>query len=296
MKSIPLNALRTFEAVASRLSFSQGAEALHVTPAAVSSQIRALEKRLNQQLFHRDGKNISLTAAGRTLLPGVQRGLREMNQALNLIEQDRSEGVLNVSTIASFMQRWLAHRLADFYQTYPEIDLRINISDAIVDFNTTDFHVAVRFGPGKWKGLRAEKIMDDWIVPVCSPELLQESGPIENLEDMQKHNILVVDDEMWNRWVGALGDTEIQRNWPGLDDSLSLMIMAEQGHGVALVRWSLVARDLETGRLVRPMPTAVKTNWSYYFVSPPHYFDLPKVTIWRDWLFEHAKTFAIPES
>ena len=295
MKQIPLNALRTFEAVASRLSFSKGAEALHVTPAAVSSQIRALEERLNQKLFHREGKNISLTAAGRKLLPGVQRGLRELNQALNAIEQDRSGGVLNVSTIASFMQRWLAHRLAEFYQTHPEIDLRINVSDAIVDFDATDFHVAIRFGPGRWPGLRAVKIMDDWIVPVCSPELIEKSGPIETIEDLQKHNILVVDDQMWNQWVRALGNTEIQRNWPGLDDSLSLMIMAEQGHGVALVRWSLAARDLETGRLVRALPTAVKTNWSYYFVAPPHYFDLPKVKIWRDWLFEHAKRFEMPE-
>jgi LysR family glycine cleavage system transcriptional activator len=215
-------------------------------------------------------------------------------QALNVIEQNRSKGVLNVSTMASFMQRWLAHRLAEFYQAHPEIDLRINGSDSVVDFDTTDFHVAIRFGPGRWKGLRAVKMMDDWIVPVCSPELLEESGPINKIEDLRKHNILVVDDEMWNQWIGALGSAEIQRNWPGLDDSLSLMIMAEQGHGVALVRWSLVARDLETGRLVQAMPTAVKTNWSYYFVSPPHYFDLPKVTIWREWLFDHAERFEKP--
>ena len=78
MQNIPLNALRTFEAVASHLSFSKGAEALNVTPAAVSSQIRTLEERLNLKLFHRQGRNITLTTAGRRLLPGVQRGLREL--------------------------------------------------------------------------------------------------------------------------------------------------------------------------------------------------------------------------
>jgi LysR family glycine cleavage system transcriptional activator len=295
MKNIPLNALRTFEAVASRLSFSKGAEALNVTPAAVSSQIRTLEERLDQKLFHRKGRNITLTAAGRQLLPGVQRGLREMNQAIRLLEQDRSRGVLNVSVMPSFMQRWLAHRLAEFYNANPEIDLRINSSNAVVDFNTTDFHVAIRFGPGHWSGLRAVKMMDDWIVPVCSPELLKESGPMEKVEDLRNHNLLVVDDQMWNEWVGSLGGTEIERNWPALDDSLSLMIMAEQGHGVALVRWSLVVRDLEAGRLVRAIPIAVKTNWSYYFVSPSHYFELPKVKVFRDWLFEHAAKFEHPE-
>jgi LysR family glycine cleavage system transcriptional activator len=130
MAAIPLNALRTFEAVASRLSFSKGAEALHVTPAAVSSQVRSLEEKLNVKLFHRQGRNITLTAAGRQLLPGVQRGLNEMAQAVRLLEQGRSEGVLNLSLVPSFMQRWLAPRLADFYQTHPEIDLRISGTNA----------------------------------------------------------------------------------------------------------------------------------------------------------------------
>lgn len=281
--------------MASRLSFSKGAEALRVTPAAVSSQIRTLEERLDEKLFNRHGRNVTLTAAGRKLLPGVQRGLQEMNRAIQQLEQDKMEGVLNVTVMPSFMQRWLAHRMAEFYRAHPEIDLRINVSNAVVDFAATDFHVAIRFGPGRWTGLRSLKMMDDWIVPVCSPELLEESEPIKTVDDLRQHNLLVADDELWNEWIGSLGGTEIERNWPALDDSLSLIIMAEQGHGVALARWSLVARDLEAGRLVRAIPTAVKTNWSYYFVSPPHYFDQPKVKVWRDWLFGHAEAFEHPE-
>lgn len=295
MTAIPLNALRTFEAVANHLSFSKGAEALHVTPAAVSSQIRALEDRLDQKLFHRQGRNISLTPVGRRLLPGVQRGLQELRQAVRLVEMEKSEGVLNVSVIPSFMQRWLAHRMAEFYQAHPEIDLRINASNAVVDFTSSDFHVAVRFGPGHWEGLEAVKMMDDWIVPVCSPELLAQSEPMKNVEDLRQHNLLVSDDDLWNEWVGSQGAEAIERNWPALDDSLSLIIMAEQGHGVALARWSLVARDLDAGRLVRAIPTAVKTNWSYYFVSPAHYMDLPKVVVLREWLFSHAAKFEKPE-
>jgi LysR family glycine cleavage system transcriptional activator len=261
----------------------------------VSSQIRTLEERLDEKLFNRHGRNVTLTAAGRKLLPGVQRGLQEMNRAIQQLEQDKMEGVLNVTVMPSFMQRWLAHRMAEFYRAHPEIDLRINVSNAVVDFAATDFHVAIRFGPGRWTGLRSLKMMDDWIVPVCSPELLEESEPIKTVDDLRQHNLLVADDELWNEWIGSLGGTEIERNWPALDDSLSLIIMAEQGHGVALARWSLVARDLEAGRLVRAIPTAVKTNWSYYFVSPPHYFDQPKVKVWRDWLFGHAEAFEHPE-
>lgn len=295
MPAIPLNALRTFEAVASRLSFSKGAQVLNVTPAAVSSQIRSLEEQLNHKLFHRKGRHITLTDAGQKLLPGVQRGLQEMTRAVRSLEEDKAEGVLNVSVMPSFMQRWLAHRLADFYKDHGEIDLRINASNAVVDFDNSDFHAAVRFGPGRWAGLRAVRMLDDWIVPVCSPELAKEIGPMKSARDLTQHNLLIYDDEMWNKWFEALGGTVIKRNWPKVDDSISVLIAAEQGHGIALARWSVVARDLDAGRLVRPIPTAVKTDWSYYFVSPPHYFDLPKVTTLREWLFENAREFDRPE-
>ncbi|HKX57268.1 MAG TPA: LysR family transcriptional regulator, partial [Xanthomonadales bacterium] len=107
MLTIPLNALRTFEAVASHMSFAKGAEALHVSPAAVSSQIRLLEQRLKQPLFHRQGRQITLTEAGRKLLPGVQRGLTELRQAVQAVGTDRSEGVLNVSAMQSLLQKWM---------------------------------------------------------------------------------------------------------------------------------------------------------------------------------------------
>ena len=105
MPTVSLNALRTFEAVASRLSFSRGAEALNVSPAAVSSQIRALEDRLNQPLFHRHGRHVTLTKAGNKLLPGVQRGLAELRQAVEVVSQDSSEGLLNISMMPSFLQK-----------------------------------------------------------------------------------------------------------------------------------------------------------------------------------------------
>jgi LysR family glycine cleavage system transcriptional activator len=280
MPYLPLNALRTFEAVASRLSFSKGAEALNVSPAAVSSQIRNLEDRLNQPLFHRQGRNISLTRAGERLLPGVQRGLAEFNKAMRELEQDRSEGILNVSMVPSFLQKWLTPRLADFYTALSSIDLRINADNAVVNFDESDFHAAIRFGPGKWPGLKASKLLDDWILPVCSPDLLAEIGPIR----------------LWGEWFEfeATGDRDEQRRWPLMNDSLSILGAAEQGHGIALTRWSLVAADLDAGRLVRPIPVVVKMDWAYYFVAPPHYFDIPKVSIFRAWMEESCLMFEKP--
>jgi LysR family glycine cleavage system transcriptional activator len=295
MPSIPLNALRTFEAVASRLSFAKGAEALNVTPAAVSSQIRALEQRLNQPLFHRRGRQIGLTETGRKLLPGVQRGLAELRQAMQAVSQDRSEGVLNVSMMPTFLQKWLMPRLTEFYDIEPDIDLRINADNTQVNFDHSDFHAAIRFGTGKWPGIKAARMLDDWILPVCSPRMLEEIGPLDSIEKLQQHDLLFVESEVWDAWFRVLGESGRDSHWPLLNDSLSILMAAEQGQGIALSRWSLVARDIAAGRLVRPIDTVVRTDWSYYFVAPPHYYDLPKVAAFRNWIMGHCEKFERPE-
>jgi LysR family glycine cleavage system transcriptional activator len=294
MPAIPLNALRTFEAVASRLSFARGAEALNVTPAAVSSQIRALEERLNLPLFHRQGRQISLTEAGQKLLPGVQRGLAELRQAVQEVSQDRSEGVLNVSMMPSILQKWLMPRLSGFYNAEPNIDLRINVDNALVNFDLSDMHAAVRLGSGKWPGLKSVKLMDDWILPVCSRHLLRKIGPIESVQALQKHDLLFAPSDVWDAWFRKFGETSRDHRWTLLNDSLSILMAAEQGEGIALSRWSLVSRDIDAGRLVRPIETVVKADWSHYFVAPPHYFDLPKVAAFRDWLMDHCRQFEPP--
>ena len=295
MSTIPLNALRTFEAVASHMSFVRGAQALHVTPAAVSTQIRALEQRLNQPLFHRHGRQISLTETGRKLLPGVQRGLAELRRALEVIRHDHLEGVLNLSMMPSFLQKWLMPRLPGYYSAHPETDLRINVDNALVNFNQTDMNAAVRLGNGHWAGLKSVKLMDDWILPVCSRRLLKKIGPIRSMEDLQKHDLLFAPSKVWDPWFREFGESTRDSRWSLLNDSISILMAAEQGEGIALTRWSLASRELEARRLVRPIATLVKADWSHYFVAPPQYFDLPKVAAFRDWLLDHCQRFAPPD-
>lgn len=294
MSNLPLNALRTFEAVASRLSFAKGAEALNVTPAAVSSQVRALEERLNQPLFQRHGRQVQLTAAGRKLLPGVQRGLSELRQAVQLVSQDKQEGVLNVTMMPSILQKWLMPRLHGFYNSQPDTDLRINVDNDLVDFDQTDMHAAVRFGRGRWPGVKSVKLMDDWILPVCSHAMLEEIGPVRSARDLQKYDMLFTRSTVWDPWFREFGESSRSRR-AILNDSISILMAAEQGEAIALSRWSLVARDIGAGRLVRPVETVIRSEWSHYFVAPPHYFDLPKVATFRDWLMDQCSNFESPK-
>ena len=295
MPTVPLNALRTFEAVATRMSFSEGAKALHVSPAAVSSQVRALEERINQPLFHRHGRSIELTEAGRLLLPGVQRGLAELRKAMQIIEQHRNEGALNVSMVPIFLHKWMMPRLTKFYRVAPDVDLRVNADSANVSFDDTDFHAAIRFGPGKWPGTRSIKLMDDWILPVCGPGYLEEHGPIDSTADLQKHRLLYVESEIWDAWFRDIGVHSEGQRLPRFNDALSVLLAAEQGQGIALSRWSLVARDMKLGRLVSPVARRVRTDWSYFFVAPDHFWDMPKVAAFRDWMVGICQAFDTPE-
>lgn len=293
---LPLNALRAFEAVAAHLSFTDAAHALNVTTAAVSSHIKALEEFLETPLFVRHSRSVRLTPQGARLLPGVQRGMSELSRAVETLRLDRTSGLLNISLLGSFLQKWLLPRLGDFYQKHPEVDLRFNASRELIDFMSTDFHAAVRYGRGDWPHTRAEKMLDDWVFPVASPELLARLGPIETIGDFNKYPLLHSASEPWVEWMRRVGgDTSRLERGPVLDDSASVLTAAEQGHGLALARWSLVAGDLAAGRLVRPSDQSVRQQHSYYFVAPPQNFDLPKVRRFRDWLREVCSEFPPPE-
>jgi len=206
---LPLNALRVFEAVATHLSFAEAAEALHVTPAAVSMQIRTLEEYLRVPLFRRSARAIALSAEGALLLPGVRRGLAELQQAMQQLRQHRSGGALNITTIASLLQKWLLPRLPQFYSRHPHIELSIHTSPEPVDFAQSNFHAGLRMTTGPTPGLFNEKLMDEWFLPVCSPELLARFGPVRTPADLKRYPLLRSSDESWSMCGGIRGWTTI---------------------------------------------------------------------------------------
>src|SRR5688572_18535423 len=173
--SLPSHAVRVFEAVDTHSSFSAAADAKQVASAAVSMQIKSLEEYLQVQLFRRGRRDVQLTAEGESLLPYVRRGLDELEQGFRALKSARA-GSLVVTLLPSFLQRWLLERLPAFRETHPKIDLQFRASIELVDFARDDVHAAIRFGSGGWRGVHAEKILDEWLVAVCSPALAGRYG------------------------------------------------------------------------------------------------------------------------
>jgi LysR family glycine cleavage system transcriptional activator len=291
---LPLGALRMFEAVATHLSFSAAADSLNVTPAAVSQQIKSLEAYIQVPLFRRNGRRVELTEEGLELLPAVRAGLEKLESALHLIKQHGRGGPLQISLLTSFLQIWLLPRIRSFRRRYPDIELRFHTSRDLVDFSRSAIHVGIRFGRGNYPNLHCEKLLDDWIVPVGTPELIKQHGMIERGADLSKLPLLESDDAPWRVW--QLTDEE--RCWksraPTIDDSAGLILAAEEGLGFALARWTLITRSLQKGTLRLASTEALPYGSAYYFVCPRQYLTLPKVAQFRDWIAGAAREFKGP--
>jgi LysR family transcriptional regulator, glycine cleavage system transcriptional activator len=291
---MPLGALRVFEAVATHLNFSAAAEALNVTPAAVSQQIKSLESYVQVPLFRRNGRRVEITEEGIELLPAVRAGLDRLESAVHLIKQRGRSGPLQITLLTSFLQIWLVPRIRSFRRKHPDIELRFHTSSEMVDFSRTPIHVGIRFGRGNYPNLHTEKLLDDWIVPVGTPQLVKQHGMIERGAVLSKFPLLESGDEPWHVWAQAHEEAAWHSRAPSIEDSAGLLAAAEEGLGYALGRWTLVTRSLQKGTLKLAGTGALPYASAYYFVCPKSFLALPKVAQFREWIFAAAAAFPQP--
>jgi LysR family glycine cleavage system transcriptional activator len=264
----PLNALRAFEAAARHLSLTRAAEELHVTPAAVSHQVKGLEAYLGVKLFRRANRALLLTDAGQACLPGLHEGFDRLAEAVEAVRSRDESGPLTVSVPPSFGAKWLVTRLDRFRQAYPGYDVRLDASMRLVDLMREGVDVAVRYGAGHYEGMRVDRLMDEVAIPVCSPRLLEGDIPLRVPADLCRHTLL-------------------HHTAPYQDDSYPDWRMWLQA--AALVGDVLVADDIAAGRLARPFQLSFPVNFAYYIVCPLVSAERPRVVAFREWLLEEAR-------
>lgn len=293
----PLNALRAFEAAARHLSFTKAAAELHVTQAAISHQVKALEETLGVMLFRRLNRRLVLTDHGQSYLPVLREAFDQIDTATRRLHADERAGPLRISALSSFAARWLLPRLPHFRERHPEIDVVVSVSDALIDFSTENIDIGLRYGHGNYPGLANEHLLDDEIFPVCSPKLLAGPIPLRGFEDLHRHTLLHDDGaqpqqvESWHWWKNTfdIQDLDVGRG-PGYGDSSMLMQAAIAGQGVALGRLSLALDDLEAGLLARPFGPTRRSALAYYMVMPQATAGLTKQRLFRDWIHEEVAT------
>lgn len=294
-RRLPLGSLRVFVAVAELRSFTLAADALGVSVSAASMQLRSLEQYLGVQLFRRQGRLVEPTGDALQLLPRIRDGLAGLQQAIEEARSARGGGSLYISALPSFILQWLAPRLIDFEKHHPEILLRVEASSLMADFNTGDHHAAIRFGAsGDWPGVHAEKLLDEWLVPVCRPDLLRQLGPVRGPDDLSRHRLLHSTTEPWSNWLSGLPANRWPEAGTGFDDSATVVRLACAGMGLALARWSLIGEELRRGELALASDRITPFARRYYFVCPPKARSIRKLAIFRDWLLDRARAYPTP--
>lgn len=290
----PLGSLRVFIAVAQHKSFTRGADALGLTTSAASMQVQALEEYLRLPLFRRNGRQVELTSEGERLRPRVEQALADLESAIDEARADRGAGPLRVTTLAFFLAQWLLPRLPKFAAQHPNIDVQIHTSVKLADFVKTGMDAGIRFGAGTWPRLHAQKLLDEWLVPVCTPRLLQRHGPIAEARDLKRYKLLHSPYEPWTAWLLEGGADQLwPSSGPAFDDAIAIVRAAEGGQGLALARWSLVGDDVTLGRLT-VAGRAVHSAHAYYFVCPPALLALEKVAVFGQWLASEGALFPSP--
>jgi LysR family glycine cleavage system transcriptional activator len=290
----PLNALRTFEAAARHLNFSHAADELHVTPSAVSHQMRDLEDRVGVPLFRRTRKTLLLTEAGQILLQGVQSAFGLLARTMDDVHDLTHTPVLTVSVPPSVAMKWLVPRLETFRKRNPDVDVRISTDIELPNLGSGDVDIAVHFGNGDYPGLEAELLVANAVAPMCSPRLLEADPPLRKPEDL-RHFTLLHDtggDEAgnpaydWETWLAEHGVDNVDASL-GLrfNTSADVLNAAVAGAGVAIGKTALAVDDLKSGRLICLFDAIQPEDAAYYVVHAPGAAVRAKVAPFRDWLF-----------
>lgn len=266
----PLTALRAFDAVGRTGSITRAAQDLCVTPAAISQQIRVLERHLGQHLFTREHRSIVLTAAALHYHAEVARLFAGLRRATAELTRLSDRPVFTIRAPHSVAMRWLLPRLAGFHQAHPDIDVKLSTSVAPPDFEREDLDAGICLGTGHWKGLVAYRLMANEVIPVCVPDKLARlRHPRDLARETLLHTLARPDD--WQQWLRAAGvdDIDVSRG-PRYESSALAYEAALEGYGVVIAQKALVERELSEGRLVAPFDLLVDLGaTTYYLVLPP---------------------------
>lgn len=297
MDQLPsLSALRAFEASARHLSMTLAGNELHVTPGAISLQIRDLESALGVRLFERRPRSLALTADGAEYFATMRTAFGLIREATAALVMRSKDTVLTVTCTAGFATHWLVPRLRRFEEAHPDIDLRISASHRVMDFQRDGIDIAIRHGLGGYEGLASEKLLDDEYVPICTPEMAASFGPSPAVDDLAAltliHDVYRRD---WELWLQAAGATRVDAtHGPVFTDGMGAYHAMKAGLGIALMRRSFVEQELADRTLIAPFPIGLASAFAYHLVYPPGALERPAIAALRAWLFTEVSRTTPP--
>jgi LysR family glycine cleavage system transcriptional activator len=295
MSGLNLSAMTHFEAVARLGGVAKAAEELKVTPSAVSQQLRLLEHQLGVRLFRREKRHLSLTIDGERLYQTATQAFESIREVRNAIMRQRESFQLSMRVSPSFGERWLAPRLEEFSRDYPSWELRVDATPNFSDFETEVIDLDLRYGDGGWAGLHSDCILNDFILPMCSPSYLETLKANSKDPREQLLGARLIDSSKayfrWDYWLPRNGIQGARMSYPFRFDRSSMSVqLAKDGAGVVLESTTVAFDDLAQGLLV-PVSTEfdVIEFPGYWLVCPSRHMNRRAVRLFSDWVSRVGK-------
>jgi len=299
-RAIAVGPLRTFLAVAEHLNFRAAADELALTQSAVSRQIQTLESEIGAPLFLRHTRAVELTSAGTQLLRAVSPSLERIDSAVRLIRQNAGRRIVSISTWASFASMWLIPRLESFQSEHPDIDIRIDATDATLDLETSDVDLVLRYALPTTVPAHAQRLFGEQLTPVASPWLINSGPTLKKAKDLAQFALIEAGDAYrrqhmewltWQRWLDAQGLKGFEpKRWLYFNYAHQIAQAALTGQGVALARMPLIADSLANGSLIEVLPgTRLESPLAYWLIVGPRSGQRPEIAAFCAWLQRQAQ-------
>ena len=297
MRKLPsLRALHAFEAAARHHSFAAAANELGVTPTAISHQIRQLEEACGVKLFQRRPRPLLLTSAGARLYPALRNGFDALATAMALLAEEDAQTPLRLTSPSAFASKWLVPRLPKWREENLAVALEIIGTDAVLDVRAGATDVAIRYARKPPLDLMAHEVFRDTFVPVCSPRLLEQHGPIERAADLLRFPLIHYDwinsdpdAPTWRQWLAVARSIDpdfnpLEKAWDlSFSEELHAIDAVIGGQGVAICSDVVVSNELRSGQLVKAHPLALP-GYGFYLVSMPHSPQAPVIEAFSTWM------------
>jgi len=294
MKSLNLNATQYFEAVARLGGVTRAAEELQVSPSAVSQQIKLLEQQLGVKLFKRSKQVLSLTIDGERLYQATTRALHSIRDVHGAIVRQRENLGLSIRVSPSLAEKWLAPRLVSFAENHLDWNMRVDGTPNFTDFANEVVDLDVRYGTGNWDGVHVEHLLDDYVIPLCSPEYRSKLEEISFDPAVQLQHARLIDSiksyVRWDQWLERNAIENVTMAYPFHIERSSMSVqLGRNGGGVILESATLAHEELKRGDLV-PLSSvfnAIQVR-AYWIVCPSRHLSRRPVRTFIDWLAAEA--------
>jgi LysR family transcriptional regulator, glycine cleavage system transcriptional activator len=288
----PFKSIEAFVLAARALSFTEAASVLNLTVPAVSRRIQALETELGVSLFERSHRALQLTDAGETYLSHLAPAIETIRRASEYVRGSRGQS-LRISLPASLVANWLVPRLPSFHAEHRGIELELHSMNGHADLDGSDADLAIwpGTGAGDWPGLRAERLLDMNVYPVCSADFLTRRPSLRSVADLVAGPLLGIagQHDLWSAWLQAAGVAGPGRVQRAFDNFHLLYRAAASGLGVALGVDVIVRPYLEQEQLVRPFNVSCKLTKGYYVVGRNSDWTRGPIRSFREWLLRQAE-------